>query len=130
MLPLYDYIHQLYPLNLYSLVTTSLFSISIDCCMTGIMQYIIFWNYLFFYSVKYPWDPSKLLHTLVVHYFLLPHSIPYYWCTTVCLTICPFGHLFPFFFLVITNKSTMSNCVQVFVWICFHFSGINTQGWS
>lgn len=93
---------------------------------------------ILFYLVKCPWDPSKWWHTSIVHNFLLPHSIPYYWCTTFCLTIHPFGHLFTFLHLLQINLVWAIVyrllCVykfsflwdkyprMKFVFFCFHFS--------
>ena len=41
----------------------------------------------FFHSTLFPWGSLKLLCISIVYSFLLLSSIPWYWCTKICLTI-------------------------------------------
>lgn len=96
------------------------------CCIDGII-YITCHVTGFFHSAQFSRDSSLvvLLHLLIVcSFLLLRSSVPWYGCTTNCLL---FTHgrssgLFPVLAYYAINIR-----VQVFVWLCFHFSGINAQ---
>lgn len=87
-----------------------------ECYVNKVIQTITFWDCLFL--VLFPWEPSKLLHILIVCYSFLLSSIP--WCgyTIFCLNIHPSKNICCKF-LAITNKS---RCEHLYTYFCVDIS--------
>ena len=68
--------------NLFSIFLIMLFH---NCNMRALCSVLAF-----FLSII-PWDSSKLFYVAIVCSFILLSSIPWYECTTICLTIHPLG---------------------------------------
>ena len=71
-------------------------------------------------------DLFRLLHVLILSSIFLLSNILGYGCTPACVTIHPYC----FQVLAIMNKPAVNMCAQVFMWMCLHSSGINTQDYD
>lgn len=88
-----------------------------------IIENVTFWDWLFS-----PWSFIQVVLNCVsiVHFSSLPSSIPWCWCSTVCIIHPLKNILFP-----VSDYHKESCCKPLCVGICvnvnFHFCGINSQ---
>lgn len=69
-----------------------------------------------------------LLLCIKSSFFFITEQYPIAWTYhSLAVNSLSDGHAGYFQFLTITNKRAMSICVQVFVWVRFHLSHVNTR---
>ena len=93
------------------------------CYINASIQYVTFWNWLFFQSKWCTWDPFKRMHISIFHSFLLLSSIPLWVCNRLSIRDVLVASTFQLLWIKLHEHS----CIGFWVDLSFHFSKINAK---